>query len=280
MDVFIVGFAYPKHKSGGAVVEAEKWSQNIIEKTKELPKVNSPCSIKVDYYIAPERFTMGSPYGPDLDNLTKRLLDALKQTILSDAEGEDGCVMDLRISKRVAKPGEQQGVRITTEPIREEPGAGEFQYFAYGSNMQYHRLKDRVGTLKKSCIAYLPNYKLRTNKRGDDGSGKANIERNSSSIVWGVLWSIPETSRNLLNDAEVYRPGRHDSHYKPIDIMVFDEAGTPWRAMAYVACQGRVTDNDLPVQGWYYSFIIDGAVENGLPSEHVDKLREIQVVGK
>jgi Holliday junction resolvase RusA-like endonuclease len=279
MDFFVPGFAYPKHKAGGAIEQAERWSQTIFETTKDLPIVKAPCRMKIHYNISPERFTLGAPYGPDLDNLTKRLLDDLKRTILREAAGEDGCILELTISKSVAALGEPSGAKVSIESIQEGIGTGEFLYFAYGSNMSLERLQGRVTTLKKICNAFLPNYLLRTNKKGDDGSGKANVEQGSSSdVVWGVLWSIPETSRAKLDEKEGFYPGRHDSHYRPDQILVFDESKVPWRAMTYVACQGRTTDEDLHVQDWYYDFICSGAVENGLPTDYVDMLKQIRKI--
>lgn len=280
MDFFVAGIPYPKHKAGGAVEEAERWTSAVIDATKTLPAITYPCIMSLEYQIPSDRFTLGSPYGPDLDNLTKRLLDSLKPTVLKNCLGEDGCIMDLRVSKRVVKPGAQVGVRVTVEPLREEVNNDEFLYFAYGSNMQYQRLKERVGLPKRICNTFLPNYRFRNNKKGDDGSGKANIEWDASShnIVWGVLWSIPETSRAKSNEKEGFYPGRHDSHYKPEQIIVFDEDRVPWRAMTYVACHGKTVDEDLPVHGWYHNYICSGAVENILPTDYIDRLKQIQII--
>jgi len=184
--------------------------------------------------------------------------------------------MSLRVSKRVVAPGAQVGVSVTVEPLREGVNDDEFLYFAYGSNMQYQRLKDRVRNLRKVSKVFAPNYKLRTNKIGDDGSGKANIESDEKSLVWGVLWAIPKTSQTELDKAEGYYQGRHDSHYKHENIIVFDEGHVPWKAMTYIACNGRIAEGDLPVNLDYYNFIVEGARENKLTKEYIEQIEKIR----
>jgi len=39
------------------------------------------------------------PFGTDLDNLNKRLLDALSQTVFSEAKGKDSCVVAMETMK-------------------------------------------------------------------------------------------------------------------------------------------------------------------------------------
>ncbi len=278
MYIFIEGTAYPKHKSGGAIEEADLWSQNIREVTVGLQPIHSPCRMRVEFLLPIERFTSGSPYGSDLDNLTKRLLDDLKKTILREVDGEDGSIMEMAISKRAAI-NEKPGVKVEIEPLRCGVTDDEFLYFAYGSNMYPPRIEKRVKRVKKVCNVYLPGYRLRTNKVGDDGTGKANIEPDAGCRdgVWGVLWLVPESSREALDGAEGYKPGKHDSHYKPKEFIVFESPSAPWKAMAYVACQGRTKSDDLPVRRDYYDYILQGAVLNGLPQEYIEKLGRIKV---
>jgi len=229
MDFFIPGPSYPKHKVGNRKDEAEKWSESIILCTKDLPKVKGPCAMRIDYQLPPDRFTLGSPYGSDLDNLTKRLLDSLSCTILEDVDSKDGCICKIEIGKIAASNPETIGTRIVVEPIYELDKHERFLYFAYGSNLHYARLEDRVKSLEKMCVAYLPGYRLRTNKLSRDESGKANIERSQSDsdLVWGVVWSITRSERCELDEAEGYRENRHDSDYKPIEVIVFDQDGLP-----------------------------------------------------
>jgi len=236
--------------------------------------------MRIDYHLPPDRFTLGSPYGSDLDNLTKRLLDSLSCTILEDVDSKDGCICKIEIRKIVASNPDLIGTRVVIEPIYELDKNERFLYFAYGSNMHYARLENRVKSLEKMCVAYLPEYRLRTNKQSDDGSGKANIEQSrlNSDVVWGVVWSIAKSDRYKLDKAEGYYENRHDSHYKPIEVIVFDEDGLSWKALTYIACEGRTSSVDLPLFKWYYEYLIRGADGNNLPLKFQAMLNRFEII--
>jgi gamma-glutamylcyclotransferase len=281
VEFFIQGSPCPKHKVGNGRKEAEKWSASIVEYTKELPMIVGPCRMLIEYRLPPDRFTIGSPYGTDLDNMTKRLLDGLKSTIFKNEESEDGCVCKIEVCKNVAPDSESTGTRVVIEQMRNVKSE-EFHYFAYGSNMDRLRLSERVNEPSRECIAYLPGYKIRTNKVGVDGSGKANIEKTNilSDLVWGVVWSIKIYDKSKLDKAEGFHPDRNDSHYKPMDVIVFDKDGMPWRVMTYIGCRGRISVQDLPLADWYHDLIIRGAAENNLPEQYRNHLQEFERLDK
>jgi len=58
------------------------------------------------------------PYGTDLDNLNKRFLDGLCQTVFSDAPGKDSCVVVLETMKVIVEEGEETGAYIEILPIK------------------------------------------------------------------------------------------------------------------------------------------------------------------
>jgi len=66
--------------------------------------------------------------------------------------------------------------------------SGNRLYFAYGSNMSQKRLEDRVGKVNHCGIGTLKNYQFLYNKRGSNGTGKANIIPERNSEVKGVLF--------------------------------------------------------------------------------------------
>lgn len=144
--------------------------------------------------------------------------------------------------------------------------------FAYGSNMLRGRLEKRVGGIQKVGVAYLPDYRLRANKISDDDSSKANIEPYAGGRVWGVLWSVPVAEREGLDSAEGYSPVRRNNHYEPHMVTVYDVNGKPMDAMAYIACDGRTTEEDFPMYAWYHRFLMLGAEENGLTKEYMDEI--------
>ena len=161
-----------------------------------------------------------------------------------------------------------QNIKSTTEDVR-------IRYFAYGSNMLRSRMESRVRGLRKECIAYVPDFRLRANKKGDDGSSKANIEPFRDERVWGVVWSLPTDEIGGLDRAEGYSPEREKNHYEPQGVFVYDVDGVPWETMTYIACEGRTTEEDFPLFTWYHGYLIPGAKEHGLTMEYVDKINLI-----
>jgi Holliday junction resolvase RusA-like endonuclease len=77
----IRGVPYSQAKSRGNKSAAANWSTSIIEQTSNFPKVKEACALKVTFLLPPNKFPTDFPYGPDLDNLLKRLLDGLHKTI-------------------------------------------------------------------------------------------------------------------------------------------------------------------------------------------------------
>ena len=112
IDKFIEGIPYPKIKTRGDVQAPSRWSAAVKSATQYLPKVSGRVSMNVKFILPADKYPSDHPYGPDLDNLLKRFLDALGRTVLSKAEGKDGAVVKLTVSKRKAREGEATGVRM------------------------------------------------------------------------------------------------------------------------------------------------------------------------
>ena len=125
-EVFVEGTPYPWHKVRGDIEGPDRWSAAIRQQTDRLPAVSGPCRLEVEFILPSDRFPRDHPYGTDLDNLLKRLLDALKSTILRTAPGLDGAVVELRASKVPATTDNKAGARIllTDEPWKWAIGGG------------------------------------------------------------------------------------------------------------------------------------------------------------
>lgn len=50
-------------------------------------------------------------------------------------------------------------------------------YFAYGSNLSTEQKERRTGFIREARCARLDGYHIAFNKRGNDGTGKANMIR-------------------------------------------------------------------------------------------------------
>ena len=89
----------------------------MIEQTRHLPKVTEACILRVTFLLPPNKFPTDLPYGPDLDNLMKRFSDALNQTIFSETEGKDSCVVEMSVMKTRVDSESEAGAIIEVLPI-------------------------------------------------------------------------------------------------------------------------------------------------------------------
>src|SRR6267378_6130586 len=105
-------------KSRGNQAAPEKWSEEVVRQTRELPKIKDACILKVTFLLPPDKYPRDMPYGPDLDNLLKRLLDALNQTIFSGAKGGDSCIVSLTVMKTKAPSDAASGAHIEVMPVK------------------------------------------------------------------------------------------------------------------------------------------------------------------
>ena len=64
------------------------------------------------------------------------------------------------------------------------------RYFAYGSNLTSARLVERVPSARAVGPALLRDFRLTLDKRGADGSGKANLAPAPGGSVWGVVYTF------------------------------------------------------------------------------------------
>jgi len=135
--------------------------------------------------------------------------------------------------------------------------AGIEFYFAYGSNLTTSRMRDRVPTARAITRAYLVGHRLTFDKRGRDGSGKANITPDPLSAVWGALYALEPAAWNVL---DAFEPG-----YDRVRVHVVLDSGAPRRAETYRAIAPR--RGLVPLAG-YKRFICDGALEHGLPAAY------------
>ncbi len=87
----IRGIPYCKLKSRGDHNATSRWNDAVRLQTMHLPKIREACLFKATFFLPPNKYPTNLRYGPDLDNLVKRLLDVLNDTIFSDATGGDSC---------------------------------------------------------------------------------------------------------------------------------------------------------------------------------------------
>lgn len=111
------GVPFSKGKTRGDKAGAERWSETVKQQTRGLGRVKEACILKVTFLLPPEKYPLDYPYGPDLDNLLKRFLDALNETVFSEAPGKDSCVASMMVNKTKVESVEQAGVHFEIIPV-------------------------------------------------------------------------------------------------------------------------------------------------------------------
>lgn len=140
--------------------------------------------------------------------------------------------------------------------------------FAYGSNMCSGRFRAYgVSPEGKGVPAVLAGHRLLFNKKSDDESGKANVERTPKGDVWGVLYTI--------SDADLARLAR-----KEVGYVKRKEPVTAGDAVldAWVFVAANPSADPLQPYSWYRRFLIEGAREHGLPAPYTDALDTIEAI--
>ncbi len=69
---------------------------------------------------------------------------------------------------------------------------------------------ERTDTIREAHRARLKGYRLTFNKRGSDGTGKANIEEDPQGEVWGVVYRMSEEALKKMDRCE----GAGSGHYR------------------------------------------------------------------
>jgi len=93
------------------VAGTEVWTKAVISSLGGLPKASTgPCILNATFVLPEDKYPRDHPFGSDLDNLCKRLFDALGATILSEVPGKDGAIVEAQVRKRRAAPSEKTGV--------------------------------------------------------------------------------------------------------------------------------------------------------------------------
>jgi cation transport regulator ChaC len=130
-------------------------------------------------------------------------------------------------------------------------------------------MKSRTGSALPGLKAQLQGYRVEFNKRGRDGTGKANIVPDEASTVWGVVY---ECSPNELEKLDRYE-GVDSGHYVRKAVVVQLENGEQIDAITYVAGERFIGDSLRPSPE-YLQTILDGAREHGLPDWYIERLQE------
>jgi cation transport regulator ChaC len=141
-------------------------------------------------------------------------------------------------------------------------------YFAYGSNLSTEQKESRTGPIIEARRARLDGYRIAFNKRGKDGTGKANIVGDPDGTVWGVVYRCSPAALDKMDTHE----GVAGGHYARTQVRVRVDAGDELDAVTYIAGDSFV-DNTLAPSKKYLETVLQGARDHDLPHDYV---REVE----
>ena len=145
------------------------------------------------------------------------------------------------------------------------------KYFAYGSNMDANRMKERKINFISRKFAVLPGYSLVFNKKSCNGNfSYANILPAEDKQVEGVLYEFPD--REILK-LDVFESC--PEQYIRIEITVHDQRGNRIPAVTYIAHPDKIVDGHLPEKE-YLDHLLAG--KDLLSEKYIDFLMTIRTI--
>ncbi|RIL00853.1 MAG: hypothetical protein DCC71_18410 [Proteobacteria bacterium] len=133
--------------------------------------------------------------------------------------------------------------------------------------MASDRLGTRIASARALGAARLADYAWRCDKRGADGTAKANLAPAPGAETWGVLYEIA--------DADFAALDRLEGGYERIEVSVWRD-GEPVKAHTYLST--RLVDDEAPAE-WYLGLVLAGALEHGLPAAWIARLERARESG-
>jgi gamma-glutamylcyclotransferase (GGCT)/AIG2-like uncharacterized protein YtfP len=127
-------------------------------------------------------------------------------------------------------------------------------YFAYGSNMNPDRVRQRKMSFESAESGHLFDYSLRFNKRSVKypGAASANVMASNKEVTEGVVYRLVEPVQIEMMDPFEGYPVRYTRTALPI----VTEAGVV-DAWVYIANEAHVTEGLAPAR-WYLNHLLAG----------------------
>lgn len=170
-----------------------------------------------------------------------------------------GCVGDvsLMLSRSVKALLGLYCLLDTLKLVMEQPE----RYFAYGSNLNAERMKERKAYYSDRVPAKLSGYRLAFAFNSGSGFGSATIVEDPNSIVHGALYTMEKGGLETLDFFEwVDRGG-----YSRVPVKVELENGEMLDCITYVAMPAFYKDGLIPSKT-YLNHLLKG--KDVLPSEY------------
>tara|TARA_B100000959_G_scaffold145887_1_gene153176 strand:- start:1123 stop:1632 length:510 start_codon:yes stop_codon:yes gene_type:complete len=142
-------------------------------------------------------------------------------------------------------------------------------YFAYGSNMNPDRVRQRQMQFDYFQAGKLHDFRLVFNKRSVKyiGAASANVVMHKDAVTEGVVYRLTNADEISMMDPYEGFPVRYDR--QPLEILCPDG---PVNAWVYLAQQEYV-DNNLKPTRWYLDHLL--AAGELLSSTYIEKLAAV-----
>jgi gamma-glutamylcyclotransferase (GGCT)/AIG2-like uncharacterized protein YtfP len=146
------------------------------------------------------------------------------------------------------------------------------KYFAYGSNMSFLRLQERVPSAQRLGTYTLKEHILRFHKASKDGSAKCDAfqTNNKADMVIGALFEINDEEKAYLDKVEGLGYG-----YSEKSIKVHNDTGEAIVAVMYYAID---IDASLKPYAWYVNHVVVGAIETNVPAQYLAAIQSIEYI--
>lgn len=149
--------------------------------------------------------------------------------------------------------------------------AGKEMYFAFGSNMNPERMRQREAFFTARVGAKLSDYKMSFSFRGPGGNGGANITPKKDSVVHGALYSLEDGGLQRLDLFEMVE----DGCYRRAKVTVETINGERIDATTYIVTEEFYQEGLIPRRG-YLDHCLAG--KDVLPAEYYTFLESFKQV--
>ncbi len=149
----------------------------------------------------------------------------------------------------------------------------ERYYFAYGSNMNAEQMQSRGARPLSVVVAKLPDHAIAFHGYSKTWDGAVEtVVSAPGHEVWGVIYKLTFSDANSLDSWQDVRLDGTGAYFL-FPTSVIDTEG---RAQSVLLYKKDVLEAPQKPSREYLDFIIQGALERGLPSSYIEELRNIE----
>jgi gamma-glutamylcyclotransferase len=160
-----------------------------------------------------------------------------------------------------------------SELVLQDGASAELYNFAYGSNLNSEQVRARCTNAKLVAVAKLADHQLGFFGYSPiwDGAEESVIPA-AGQDVWGVIYELTPSDKEKLDDwQDALFDGSGSYFHSPAKVT--DQEGKVYSVLLYK--KASLGDPKKPSEE-YLNFIVQGAVDRGLPAAYVDQLRSVE----